>query len=87
MTSILLIDDERDWLVSFRRTLLQYDVTSSDKIRTAQSEDEVFNILKQADIGSCFSGFNAWRYIRKRCTAQDQTEISPAEDNFERRLE
>ncbi|QAR33836.1 sigma-54-dependent Fis family transcriptional regulator [Geovibrio thiophilus] len=54
MTSILLIDDERDWLVSFRRTLLQYDVTSSEKIRTAQNEDEVFNILKQADTDLVF---------------------------------
>ncbi|ADD67041.1 two component, sigma54 specific, transcriptional regulator, Fis family [Denitrovibrio acetiphilus DSM 12809] len=54
MTSILLVDDERDWLVSFRRTLLQYDITSSENIRTAQREDEVFDILEKEDTDLVF---------------------------------
>ena len=54
MISILLIDDEKDWLVSFKRTLLQYDVTSSGHIRTAQTKEEAFEILRQADIDLVF---------------------------------
>lgn len=54
MISILLIDDEKDWLVSFRRTLLQYGVASSEHIRTAQTEEEAFDILRRADIDLVF---------------------------------
>jgi DNA-binding NtrC family response regulator len=54
MISILLVDDERDWLVSFRRTLLQYMVTSGENIFTAQNEELAFQLLKNNSIDIVF---------------------------------
>ena len=54
MISILLIDDEKDWLVSFKRTLLQNNITSSENIYIVQTEKEALALLTQVSIDLVF---------------------------------
>lgn len=54
MVSILLVDDEKEWLASFKRTLIRYSVTSSENIFTADSSVSALKILASEDIDIVF---------------------------------
>lgn len=54
MISILLVDDEIQWLNSFRRTLVQYGVSTMGNIFIASGSDEACQILSKNEIDIVF---------------------------------
>lgn len=54
MVSILLVDDENEWLTSFKRTLVRYCVAPSENIFTASSAASALKVLAGQEIGIVF---------------------------------
>lgn len=50
MISILLVDDEREWLHAFKRTLYSHNVTTRDNIYLANNGEEMFALLRKHNI-------------------------------------
>ncbi len=54
MVSILIIDDEQEWLSSFKRTLSRHEIADVDRIFTAQTLDAAVEVLKNNKISLVF---------------------------------
>ena len=48
--SVLLVDDEQDWLESLRRTLYSYGITGRDNIHLATNGPEMFELIKHRKV-------------------------------------
>lgn len=50
MLSILIVDDEKDWLHSLKRTLYSYKITGRENIHLASNGREMFEVLESKKI-------------------------------------
>ncbi len=72
MKKILLIDDEKNWLTSFRRMLALWEIAPYDDIFTAETAQSAMDVLNSRSISIVFldlnmgneSGQNVLRMIR-----------------------